>query len=56
MIGWLVNSYLQRMYREEAVAKFEVMLSRHLPGGTEKNHKNQIIHQVKILTQEFQIM
>jgi hypothetical protein len=40
MIARLINNELERMWKEAIVAKFKV-LSRHLPGGTEENHKKQ---------------
>jgi hypothetical protein len=33
-----VNDELERIWKEADVAKFKVT-SRHLPGGTEENHK-----------------
>jgi hypothetical protein len=39
MIRLLMDNALERTWKEAVVAYFKV-LSRHLPGGTEKTHKN----------------
>jgi hypothetical protein len=41
MKGWLANDELKRIWNEAVVAQFKVK-SQHLPGGTEKTHKNFI--------------
>jgi hypothetical protein len=38
MIGWVMSKELERMYKEAALAKFQI-LSRHLSEGTEENYK-----------------
>lgn len=39
IVGWLVNDELEGMWQEEFVTSFKI-LQRHLPGETEKQHKN----------------
>jgi hypothetical protein len=38
MVGWLVNSDLERLWNESVVFQLEVVFW-HLPGGTIGNHK-----------------
>jgi hypothetical protein len=38
MTGLLTNNELERVWKEVAMAKFNV-LSQHLHGGTKKNHE-----------------
>jgi hypothetical protein len=39
MIRWLVNNKLKNMWKKAVITQFK-LLSRHFPGGPEKNHKN----------------
>jgi hypothetical protein len=37
MVQWSISDELERMWKEDGIASFEI-LSWHLSGGTEKNH------------------